>query len=217
MASFARAVAHYQHRHLVFARVIYMDLLAAFTRCTVQMALAFAGSGKEDLIRLDDPLRAVGFSGAGKARNRWRQRKLVFLSIPHCLALALTVKPSTSHAVIQPLSLMPQTGQRASRYGRERVLARATAETLQLRLASPTIEAIRLADRTPQLKRILTPLHDRSLWRHLVQAMCSFWSRLNYDIFSIHSRKSNAFMTTPSSLDVPIYWANKSFQRLTQT
>jgi hypothetical protein len=74
-------------------------------------------------------------------------------------------------AVIQPLFLMPQTGQRGSRYGRERVLARATAKTLQPRLAPPTIAAIRLADWAIRLKRILKTLHDRSLWCHLAQIM----------------------------------------------
>src|SRR5690606_17276826 len=45
------------------------------------------------------PCKWLALVAAGKVRNRWRQRKLVFLSIPHCLPLARTVKPSINAAL----------------------------------------------------------------------------------------------------------------------
>ena len=36
-----------------------MDLLAAFARWTIQVALTFAGKGKERFIQLDDSLQAL--------------------------------------------------------------------------------------------------------------------------------------------------------------
>jgi hypothetical protein len=92
-----RAVAYYQHRHLVFACATRMDLLAAFTRWTIQVALTFAGRGKKVSSASMIPCKWLALVAAGKVRNRWRQRKLVFLSIPHCLAL--TVKPSINAAL----------------------------------------------------------------------------------------------------------------------
>src|SRR5690606_32684033 len=64
-----RAVAYYQHRHLVFACATCIDLLAAFARWTIQVTLTFAGKGKGGFIRVDDFLQATGFSSCRQSQE----------------------------------------------------------------------------------------------------------------------------------------------------
>jgi hypothetical protein len=149
------------------------------------MVLTFAGKGKEGFIRFNDTLQVFDLSG-----RRQRQEPMAPTEtgtfVDSALLGARTYGQACNqrHAVIQPLFLMPQTGQRRSRYCCECVLARATAKTLQPRLATPTIESIRLADRANRFKKILKPLHRRRFWRHFAKTMPNlfllFTAKLRY-------------------------------------
>jgi len=87
-----------------------MDLLAAFARWTIQVALTFAGKGTEGFIRFDDFLQAIGFSSGRQNQEPMTPVKtgiFVYLALPGARSLP-AYRQSVSKG-LQNLRFAPQS------------------------------------------------------------------------------------------------------------
>lgn len=142
--------------HLLFESVLSRITSTGKDRCLCHVCavdnpseLIFAGKGKESFIRFDDSLQAIGCSSRRQSQEPVMPTKTgIFVYSVLSGARSHGQAFNQRRPVIQLLILIPQTSQRRSRHGRECMLARATAKTLQSRLVSPTIRTICTADRT---------------------------------------------------------------------
>lgn len=126
---------------------------------------------KEGFIRFNDPLHVFGLSGRRQSQEAMAPTETgIFIDSALLGARTYDQAFNQRRAVIQPLLLMPQTGQRSSRYRCERVLAHATAKTLQPGWR-PNDRIYPLGRPGKSVQKNPQATSPPGFWRHLAQAM----------------------------------------------